>query len=66
MKSATYYRKQAANVRERAATATEDDIRSRFLDIAAQYEALAEKADEALAGEVDEAFKDALKKLGRE
>jgi hypothetical protein len=57
MKSATHYRKQAANVRERADKATDNDIRARFLGIAAQFEALAEEADEA--------FKDALKKLGR-
>ena len=45
MKSATYYRKQAANVRERADKATEDDIRARYLYIAVQFDVLAEKAD---------------------
>jgi hypothetical protein len=55
MKNATYYRKQAANVREHADKAIKDDIRARFLGIAAQFEALAEEADEA--------FKDALEKI---
>jgi hypothetical protein len=45
MKSATYYRKQAANVRERADKATEDDIRARCLYIAVQFDALAEEAE---------------------
>jgi hypothetical protein len=54
MKDASYYRKQAANVRERADKATEDDIRARFLDIVARYEALAEEADEALKRRVEE------------
>jgi hypothetical protein len=58
MKSADYYRKQAAEVRRRADEATRDDFRARYLDIVAQYEALAEEADEA--------FKDALKKIATE
>jgi hypothetical protein len=46
MKSADYYRKQAAEVRRRADEATRDDFRARYLDIVAQFEALAEEADD--------------------
>ena len=55
MKSAGYYRKQAAELQRRADEATRDDFRVRYLDIVAQYEALAEEADKA--------FKDASKMI---
>jgi hypothetical protein len=58
MKSATYYRKQAANVRERADKATDNNIRARFLDIAAQCDELADQAE-------DEARKQVLRLSGR-
>lgn len=58
MKNASYYRKQAAEVRRRADEATKDDVRTQYLYIVARYEALAEAADEA--------SKDVSKKLGRE
>jgi hypothetical protein len=45
MKSATYYRKQAADVRRRADEATKDDIRIRCLYVAVQFDVLAEKAE---------------------
>jgi hypothetical protein len=45
MKSADYYRKQAAEVRRRADETTRDDIRARCLYIAVQFDVLAEEAE---------------------
>ena len=44
---ADYYRKHAARVRELAADATTPGIKEQLLDVARQYDELAEQADEA-------------------
>jgi hypothetical protein len=48
--SADYYRKQAARVRELPAGATTPALKEHLRDIACQYDALAEQADEVAPG----------------
>ena len=45
---AEYYRKHAARVRELAAEATTAAIKEQLYEVARQYDALAERADEAV------------------